>query len=564
MITPRPIPALLDDTVRDYPACRAISFLGRNWTYAQLGAEVTRATQGLQAIGVVPGTRVGLCLPNTPYAVIWFFAVLRAGGVVVNFNPLYVERELIHQITDSGTEVMVTIDLAAIYPKVAAVAPRTGLRRIVVCSMAEALPWLKGQAFRLARRADLARVAEDGVSVLARRLLQGGGAPAAVAIDPAQTAVLQYTGGTTGVPKGAELTHANITCNAMQVWHDLGRRPHGRDRVMGVLPLFHVFALTSVMIVGVLTAAEMILLPRFELAQVLAAIARRRPTMFPAVPTIYSALLAAAAAPGSTLDMGSIEMCMSGGAPLPAEVRTRFMALTGCWLMEGYGLSETSPVVSFTPPGRTYKEGSIGLPVTGTTIEIRAVDEPARILQQGERGEICIRGPQVMRGYWGRPEATAAVMIDGALRTGDVGYLDEDGYLFLVDRIKDVIICGGYNVYPRVLEEALYQHPAVRDAVVIGVPDAYRGQAPKAFVTLHRGPAGEPGGAARVPRRLREQDRDAARGGDPGRTAQDDDRQAVEEGAGGRGGCQGGRPGLSAARWHFCVPAAAGRALLPR
>ncbi len=486
-VIPRPIPSLLDDTVRNHPGKPAIAFLGRSWTYAQLDAEVTRATRGLQDIGVQQGARVGLCLPNTPYSVIYFFAILRAGGIVVNFNPLYVERELVHQITDSGTEVMVTIDLAAIYPKVAAAAAHTGLKKIVVCSMAAALPWLKGRAFRLAKRADLAAIPDDGVSVTASALTRGTAAPTPVTIDPSAIAVLQYTGGTTGVPKAAELTHANITCNAMQSWLDLGQRPHGTDRVLGVLPLFHVFALNSVMIVGVMSASEMILLPRFELEQVLATIASARPTMFPAVPTIYTALVAAAGAAKKPVDMSSIQLCMSGGAPLPAEVRTRFMALTGCWLMEGYGLSETSPVVSFTPPGRTYKEGSIGLPLTGTIVEIRAVDDPSRVLPQGERGEICIRGPQVMRGYWNRPDETAHVMIDGALRTGDVGYLDEDGYLFLVDRIKDVILCGGYNVYPRVLEEALYQHEAVRDAVVIGLPDAYRGQAPKAFVTLKDG-----------------------------------------------------------------------------
>jgi long-chain acyl-CoA synthetase len=260
--------------------------------------------------------------------------------------------------------------------------------------------------------------------------------------------------------------------------------------VLGVLPLFHVFALTTVMVLGVRVAAQLILLPRFDLAQVLKTIVRRRPTMFPAVPTIYSALVEAAAK--GDVDLRCIQMCLSGGAPLPVEVRTRFMALTGCWLMEGYGLSETSPVVSMTPPGNAYKDGSVGCPVSGTTIEIRDPAEPGRILPQGARGEICVRGPQVMRGYWNRPAETDGVMIDGALRTGDVGYLDEDGYLFLVDRIKDVIIAGGYNIYPRVLEEALYQHPAVKDAVVIGVPDTYRGQAPKAFVTLKDGMSASP------------------------------------------------------------------------
>ncbi len=486
----QPVIAFLDATARAFPGHRAIDFLGRHWTYAQLDRAVDRAACGLQAIGVVPGTRVGLCLPNTPYSVIYFFAALRCGGIVVNYNPLYVERELAHQIADSGTEVMVTIDLKLVYPKVAAVAARTGLRRIVVCSMAGALPRAQGVLFRLAKRAEIARLADDGVSIAEAALPRGSGRPAAVAVQPGDVAVLQYTGGTTGVPKAAELTHANLSCNAQQISTALGSRPHGTDRVMGALPLFHVFALTTVMVVAVQTAGEMILLPRFELDQVLATIARARPTMFPAVPTIYAALVDAAGR--GRVDFSSIQLCMSGGAPLPTEIRSRFMALTGCWLMEGYGLSETAPVVCFTPPGKRYKEGSIGLPVPGTTVEIRALDDPERLLPQGERGEICIRGPQVMRGYWNRPEETAQVMVDGSLRTGDVGYLDEDGYLFLVDRIKDVIIAGGYNIYPRVLEEALYQHAAVREAVVIGVPDAYRGQAPKAFVTLKAGGAATP------------------------------------------------------------------------
>ena len=487
-LSPTPVTAFLDDTVRRYPGSRAIDFLGRSWTYAQLDRAVDRAAAGLQSIGVVAGTRVGLCLPNTPFSIIYFFAVLRCGGIVVNFNPLYVERELAHQISDSGTEVMVTIDLAAIYPKVAAVAGQTGLRKIVVCSMAGALPAGRGLLFRLAKRGSLARLPDDGVTVRAERLPHG--TARSEKIDPSQVAVLQYTGGTTGVPKAAELTHANLSANARQVSHAMGNRPHGRDRVLGVLPLFHVFALTSVMIVGVQTASEMVLLPRFELGQLLATVRRRRPTMFPAVPTIYAALVESSARGG--VDLGCLELCMSGGAPLPTEVRARFMAATGCWLMEGYGLSETSPVVSFTPPGAAYKDGSIGLAVPGTTIEIRAVDDPARVLGIGERGEICVRGPQVMRGYWSRPDETAQVMVDGALRTGDVGYVDEDGYLFLVDRIKDVIIAGGYNVYPRVLEEALYQHAAVREAVVVGVPDSYRGQAPKAFVTLKEGRTATP------------------------------------------------------------------------
>jgi long-chain acyl-CoA synthetase len=484
------IDILLREAARDYPARPAISFLGRTWTYAQLDALVDRAADGLQRLGVRTATRVGLCLPNTPYAVIFYFAVLRIGGIVVNYNPLYVERELAHQIEDSGTEIMVTMDLAVIYPKVAKVGARTGLRKIIVCSMACALPAVKSLLFTLLRRKDVAGIARDATTITFRSLLKNPGKPTKVAINPGDTAVLQYTGGTTGTPKGAELTHANITSNCAQVMRGMGTIESGKERILGVLPLFHVFALTSVMNLAVRTAAEMILLPRFDLADVLATIRKRRPTMFPAVPTIYTALVEAASK--GDVDLGSIRLCISGGAPLPVETRQRFMQLTGCDLMEGYGLSETSPVVSFTPPGAPYKDGSVGRPVVGTVVEIRDLADPGKILPQGERGEICIRGPQVMRGYWNKTLETESVMTDGALRTGDVGYLDEDGYLFLVDRIKDVIIAGGYNIYPRVLEEALYQHPAVKDAAVIGVPDPYRGQAPKAFVTLQTGAAATP------------------------------------------------------------------------
>ena len=486
----RPIAELLSSTATRYGERSAIDFMGRVWSYSELDRLVDRATAGLQTLGARPGTRVGLCLPNTPYAVIFFFAVLRAGAIVVNFNPLYVERELAHAIRDSGTEIMVTMDLAAIYPKVAHVAVETGLRHVVVCKMTEALPWLKGKLFSLFRAKAIAKIPSGNRVVRYADLMANGTQPRGVPIDPFGTAILQYTGGTTGTPKAAELTHANITCNCAQVIAGMGLDDAVQERVLGVLPLFHVFALTSVMNLSVQTGALMILVPRFDLQDLIKTIARTKPTMFPAVPTIYSAIVDEASR--QNLDMTSIRLCISGGAPLPVETRERFMALTHCDLMEGYGLSETSPVVAFTPPGKPYKAGSVGLPVAGTIIEIRDPANPSQILPQGDRGEICIRGPQVMRGYWNKPSDTADVEIDGALRTGDIGYFDGDGYLFLVDRIKDVIIAGGYNVYPRVLEEALYQHPAVKDAVVIGIPDKYRGQAPKAFVTLQKGQTATP------------------------------------------------------------------------
>jgi long-chain acyl-CoA synthetase len=480
----RPIDALLTATAVRYGTRPAIDFMGRVWTYAELDSLVNRAAKGLQGLGAGPGTRIGLCLPNSPFAVIFFFAALRTGAIVVNYNPLYVERELAHAIRDSGTEIMVTMDLAAIYPKVGQVAAQTGLRHVVVCPMVGALPW------RILRAKMIVTIKPTQTTVLYDALMENDGRPAPITIDPHDVAVLQYTGGTTGTPKAAALTHANITCNCAQVIAGMGLDQNVQERVLGVLPLFHVFALTSVMNLSVQTGALMILVPRFDLQDLLKTIARTKPTMFPAVPTIYSAIIDEAGK--QKLDLTSIRLCISGGAPLPVEIRERFMALTKCELMEGYGLSETSPVVAFTPPDKPYKAGSVGLPVAGTVIEIRDPADPSHLMPQGERGEICVRGPQVMHSYWNKPEDTAAVTVEGALRTGDIGYIDNDGYVFLVDRIKDVIIAGGYNIYPRMIEEALYQHPAVKDAVVIGIPDRYRGQAPKAFVTLHQGQAATP------------------------------------------------------------------------
>ncbi|MFG1479572.1 long-chain fatty acid--CoA ligase [Xanthobacter sp. V4C-4] len=487
-----PVPDLLAASVAEFGARPALNFLGRRWSYAELGALVDRVAAGLQAEGVGPGSKVGLCLPNTPYSVVFFFAVMKAGGTVVNFSPLYVERELRHQIRDSGTTIMVVPDLKLIHARVAAVAHESGLARIIVCPLAGVLPWLKGLLFTLFKRKERADYhSRDGLHLPFRALLAHGAAPRPVAVDPSNdVAVLQYTGGTTGVPKGAMLTHANISANAQQVMTHAECRRIGVRKVVGVLPLFHVFAMQTVMLIPICLGAEIVLVPRFQLSDLLDLMERERPTMFPGVPTLYAAINNA---PGiEARDLSSLTLCISGGAPLPKEVRERFEALTGCKLVEGYGLSETSPVVTANPPLGLVKDGSVGTALPQTTIEIRDLLDPSRLCGVGQKGEVCVRGPQVMRGYYNRPLETADAFLDGALRTGDVGYLDADGYLFLVDRIKDVILCGGYNVYPRVIEEALYLHPAVSEAVAIAIDDTYRGQAPKAFVVLREGMAATP------------------------------------------------------------------------
>jgi long-chain acyl-CoA synthetase len=486
----KPVGTLLDEAVARFGSAPAMDFLGRVWTYAQLGALVARAAAGFRQLGVRKGVRVGLCLPNTPHFVVCYFAVLKAGGTVVNYNPLYVERELAHQVEDSRTTIMVTLDVQQIYPKVAALLDHTCLERVVVCRMGEVLPPVKGLLMKVLKRSELADIPEDLRHVSFSRLVSSGTQLRPEPVDPiTDVAVLQYTGGTTGVPKGAVLTHANLTANVAQVLGVLGDLAREGERVLCALPLFHVFAMTVAMNVGIAMGAELILLPRFEVKQAVKVIARKRPTMFPGVPTIYTAITNVAK--GGGLDLSSIRVCISGGAPLPFEVRREFETLTGCRLVEGYGLSEASPVVTCNPIDRP-RDGSIGLPVTGTVVEIHSTETPGQLLGVGERGELYVRGPQVMAGYWQRPADTAAALVDGCLRTGDVGYVDADGYVFLVDRIKDLIICGGFNVYPRVVEEALYRHPAVAEAVVIGVPDPYRGQAPKAFVRLRPGMAATP------------------------------------------------------------------------
>jgi long-chain acyl-CoA synthetase len=298
-------------------------------------------------------------------------------------------------------------------------------------------------------------------------------------------AVLQYTGGTTGTPKGAMLTHANLTANTAQVLAWAIDLQPGKESILGALPLFHVFAMTVVMNVGVAMAAKMILMPRFQLVQALKLLHREKPTMLPAVPTIFTAMLNYP--DFKSYDLSSLRFCISGGAPLPLEIKQKFEAVSGSKVVEGYGLSEASPVLTCNPIEGTPVPGSIGPPLPGTLISLRDIDDPTKEVPQGERGELCAKGPQIMKGYWKKPAETEKQFVDGFLRTGDVAIMDERGFLSIVDRMKDLIICSGYNVYPRRVEEAVYEHPAVEEVTVIGIPDAYRGEAPKAFIKLKAG-----------------------------------------------------------------------------
>jgi long-chain acyl-CoA synthetase len=477
-----PVPTLLDRSAIAFVNRPAMAFEGRRWTYGELAALVDRAAAGLQRLGLKPGDKVGLCLPNMPYFVIFYYAALKAGLVVVNYNPLYVTRELSHQIEDSGTTTMIVPDLAAIYDKVVDIAC---LQRIIVCPFADVLPAVKGVAFSVLKRNMVARPAYGTRIVRYNDVMAPGDVRIPVHIDPSDVAVLQYTGGTTGRPKGAMLTHGNLTINSQQGTNHMPSMRPGEEKLMGVLPFFHVFAMTSVLNGGISMGGELILHPRFEIGAMMKSLVRDKPTMMHAVPTIYNAI--ATEAEKNRVDISSLRVCVSGGAPLPAEIRERFQKLTGCRIIEGYGLTEASPAVSSNPPDGQIRVDSVGIVMQDTVVEIRSLEDISRILPPNERGEICVRGPQVMKGYLNRDAETRDVFVDGALRTGDVGYLDADGYLFITDRIKDLIICSGYNVYPRVIEDALYEHPAIAEAIVIGIPDSYRGQVPLAFVTLRAG-----------------------------------------------------------------------------
>ncbi len=486
--TDDPLYSLLDDAADRFGDRPCINFLGKVYSYAEIADLVNRAAQGFQRIGVERGTKVGLLLPNTPYFIICYYAILKAGGTVVNFNPLYVEREIAEQIEDSETDIMVTIDLRQLHPKVAAALDTTRLKKIVLCRMNDILPPVKGLLFSTLKRSEISDIPDGLRHVPYHLLVMTPGEPKPVDLDAhTDIAVLQYTGGTTGLPKGAMLTHANLLANTRQVRSLAPDLVEGEERILAVLPLFHVFAMTTVMNLGILLGAELVLLPRFELLQTLRTIDARKTTFFPAVPTICGAInghddLA-------KFDLSSLKFCISGGAPLPVEVKRRFEERTGCVVVEGYGLSEASPVVACNPVDGVIKEGSIGRALPATEIRIRGLKGLRREVAVGESGELCVRGPQVMAGYWKRPEETAQVLRGGYLRTGDVGYRDEDGYYFLVDRLKDLILCNGYNVYPRIVEDAIYQHPTVAEVTVIGVPDDYRGEVPKAFVRLRPGTA---------------------------------------------------------------------------
>lgn len=463
-----------------------LDFMGRKASYGEMLRLIRKVAAGLQQMGIGKGDRVGLFLPNTPHYPAAYYGAMMAGATVVNFSPLYTAAELEHQVEDSGTKLLFTLSATALLPTALEVLRDSSLERLVVGSVAEMLSPAKSLLYRLFKRSETTAIPDDPAVVSFAHLTGQSDQPRRVAIDPDKDiALLQYTGGTTGRPKGAMLSHQNLTANARQVTAidpQSGKQP---ERILGVLPMFHVFANTCVLNRTVLVGGEIVMLPRFDAAQVLGAIQRTKATALPGVPTMYQALLDHPALPN--VDLSSLRICISGGAPLPAEVKQKFEAVTGARVVEGYGLTESSGVVSCNPYEGLNKNGTIGQPVPGTEIFLVDKEDPTRPPPEGEPGEIIFCGPQVMKGYWGRPDADADAFIDGCARTGDVGLIDEDGYVRIVDRMKDMISVGGFKVFPSQIEAVLYHHPAIKEALVIGIPDAYRGESPKAFVTLQDG-----------------------------------------------------------------------------
>jgi len=477
----------LVESAKSYPDHPALHFMGKRITYSQLLAWSYQFANALVSRGVKKGDRVAIMLPNLPQTVIAYYGALFAGAVVVMTNPLYTERELVHQMNDSGAETLIALDL--LYNRVMSVKASTPLKRIIITGISDYLPIVKKWVYPLVQRKQGQKapaIAYDNqIEPFLSVIKESATIPVNVEVDPEEDlALLQYTGGTTGVAKGVMLTHMNLVANTVQCREILYRMTPGQERIIGALPLFHVYGMTTVMNMGIKLGAEIILIPRFDVKQILESIHKLKPTMFPGAPTMYIGLINHPDLP--KYDLSSIEACVSGSAPLPLEVQQRFEEITKGRLVEGYGLTETSPVTHSNPLWGNRITGSIGLPWPDTDCKVL---DPAtgEELPQGEVGELAVSGPQVMRGYWNRPEDTAAALKNGWLLTGDMAYMDEKGYFYIVDRKKDMIIAGGYNIYPREVEEVLFEHPSVQEAAVIGVPDPYRGETVKAFVILKQG-----------------------------------------------------------------------------
>lgn len=483
----RTLYSFLEDSAKEFSEMKALYFMGTEMTYKELLEKSMKMANYLQSLGIKKGDRVAIMLPNTPQGVISYYGTMMAGGIVVQTNPLYTPRELKYQMQDSGAKVIVCLDI--LLPRVQQVQDETDLEHVIVAEIKDYLPFPKNviYPFIQKRQYGISVKVEHTETIHKWKKIFELAEPTyeEVEIDPKEdVALLQYTGGTTGHPKGVMLTHYNLVANVQMCEAWLYKAERGKEVVLGVLPFFHVYGMTTVMNMAIMQGSKMILLPKFEPDQLLKAIDKLKPTLFPGAPTIYVALLNHPKL--KNYDLSSIEASISGSAALPIEIQEQFEKETGGKIVEGYGLTETSPVTHANFVWHKRINGSIGVPWPDTDakiVEMGTLNE----VKVGEIGEIAVRGPQVMKGYWNNEEETNKVLKDGWLLTGDLGYVDEEGFFYVVDRKSDMIIAGGFNIYPREIEEVLYEHPAVEEAVVAGIPDDYRGETVKAYVVLKKG-----------------------------------------------------------------------------
>ena len=483
-----PLQAMLDDAAENHPNSTATIFFTRKRSYKSISDAAWRFANGLRRLGVKTGDRVALVLPNSPQFVIAFYGALRAGAVVVPCNPLYTAPELQHQLADSGATVVVV--LSRLYPVVKAARANTSVEHAIVTNIKEEMPPVLRMLFTLAKEkkdGHRQQFAGDPGAISMSQVLSAPSDPFDAGTGPDDVAVLQYTGGTTGVSKAAMLSHRALVANTLQCRAWFTNLRDGADRAMAVMPFFHVYGLTVVMSLAVQGAAAMILEPQFDLERVLKDVQRYRPKLFSGSPRIYNAINNSPLA--AKYDLRSIEACVSGSAPLLVETHRKFVELTGARLVEGYGLTEAAPVTHCNPlfgEGK-QKVGSIGIPYPDVESKIVDVETGEHEMPPGEAGELILRGPQLMDGYYKRPEETAQTLRNGWLYTGDIATVDPDGYVSIVDRKKEMIIVSGFKVYPREVEEALFAHPAVMDAAAIGIPHSLKGEEVKAFVVLKPG-----------------------------------------------------------------------------
>ncbi len=475
-------------TAKKFPDRPAVHFMGKEIPYRKLFESSLKLANYLRKIGLQKGDRVAVMLPNTPQTFISFYGILFAGGIVVQVNPLFTEREIAFQLKDAGAKFIIVLDM--LFNRVKNVEKETDLRHIIVTGIKDYLPFPKNLLYPMVQKRQKTvppKVEHEGRHHLFAEIMKRTEAKDIPdEVNPKEdVAILQYTGGTTGFPKGVMLTHFNLYANAKMCDAWMYKFKEGEGATLGVLPLFHVYGLTTVLVFPVMKGDMAILLPRFNAGEVLKTIDKLKPKVFPGAPTMYIGLLNHPDL--EKYDLSSIEVCISGSAPLPVEVQQQFEKLSGGKLVEGYGLTESSPVThaNFLWDNERVK-GSIGVPWPDTDAKIVSLST-GETLPPGEIGELAVKGPQVMKGYWNRPEETEQALKDGWLMTGDLGYMDENGYFYIVDRKKDMIIAGGYNIYPREVEEVLYEHPAVKEAVVAGVPDPYRGETVKAYIVLKEG-----------------------------------------------------------------------------